>query len=98
MTLAQGWQWENSRPAEVRKQGRSLQHRCFVIQYNARLDSRTFDSGASLQESMGITVKAKKIDALDSRVVRQYATHIEHLRPILQGGPWLVAPDGVDSA
>ncbi|MDE0410889.1 MAG: S8 family peptidase [Gammaproteobacteria bacterium] len=78
------WKWENCLHAEVRKRGSSLQNPCFDIHYNARLEGRNFYPGEKLKYSMVVTVQAKSVADLYNRVVRQYATQVEPIRPILE--------------
>ena len=77
------WKWENCLHAEVRKRGSSLQNPCFYIHYNARLEGRNFAPAERLKYAMIVTVQAKSVLDLYNQVVRQYATRIEPLRPIL---------------
>ena len=78
------WKWENCLHAEVRKRGSSLCNPCFDIHYNARLEGRNFSPDEKLKYAMVITVQAKSVVDLYNQVVRQYATQIEPLRPILE--------------
>ena len=78
------WKWENCLHAEVRKRGNSLQNPCFDIHYNARLEGRNFSPGEKLKYAMVVTVQAKRVPDLYNQIVRQYATQIEPLRPILE--------------
>ena len=60
-----------------------MQNPCFDIHYNARLEGRNFSPAERLKYAMIVTVQAKSILDLYNEVVRQYATQIEPLRPIL---------------
>jgi len=77
------WKWENCLHATRRKRGTSLQNPCFDIHYNARLEGRNFAPSEKLSYAMVITVHAKSIADLYDQVVRQYATRLEPLRPVL---------------
>ena len=78
------WKWENCLHASIRKRGSSLRNPCFDIHYNARLEGRNFSPAENLKYAMVVTVQAKNIGDLYNQVVRQYATQIEPLRPILE--------------
>lgn len=77
------WKWENCLHAMQRKRGTSLQNPCFDIHYNARLEGRNFAPPESLKYAMVVTVHAKGVADLYDQVVRQYATQIEPLRPLV---------------
>lgn len=78
------WKWENCLHAGVRKRGSSLQNPCFDIHYNARLEGRNYSPNERLKYAMIVSVQAKHVADLYNQVVRQYATQIEPLRPILE--------------
>ena len=77
------WKWENCLHAANRKRGSSLRNPCFDIHYNARLEGRNFSPVEKLKYAMVVTVQAKSVVDLYNQVVRQYATQIEPLRPVL---------------
>ena len=78
------WKWENCLHAEKRKRGSSLQNPCFDIHYNARLEGRNFDPEEKLRYAMVVTIHAAGAVDLYNKVVRQYATQLEPLRPVLE--------------
>lgn len=78
------WKWENCLHAVKRKRGSSLINPCFDIHYNARLEGRNFAPPENLSYAMVVSVQAKGVADLYDQVVRQYATQIEPLRPILE--------------
>ena len=78
------WKWENCLHATVRKRGSSLQNPCFDIHYNARLEGRSFSPVEKLKYAMVVSIQAKGTGDLYNQVVREYATQIEPLRPILE--------------
>lgn len=78
------WKWENCLHAEKRKRGSSLSNPCFDIHYNARLEGRNFAPPENLSYAMVVSVHAKGVADLYDQVVRQYATQIEPLRPVLE--------------
>ena len=77
------WKWENCLHAAKRKRGSSLQNPCFDIHYNSRLEGRNFSPAEKLKYAMVVTIQAKSTVDLYNQIVRQYATQIEPLRPIL---------------
>ncbi|EFO33880.1 peptidase S8 and S53, subtilisin, kexin, sedolisin [Roseibium sp. TrichSKD4] len=78
------WKWENCLHAVKRKRGSSLINPCFDIHYNARLEGRNYAPPEKLSYAMVVSVQAKGVADLYDQVVRQYATQIEPLRPILE--------------
>lgn len=78
------WKWENCLHAVKRKRGSSLVNPSFDIHYNARLEGRNFAPPENLSYAMVVSVHAKGVADLYDQVVRQYATRIEPLRPILE--------------
>ena len=78
------WKWENCLHASKRKRGSSLHNPCFDIHYNARLGGRNFAPPENLNYDMVVTVHAKGVADLYNQVVRDYATQIEPLRPIME--------------
>lgn len=78
------WKWENCLHAVKRKRGSSLINPCFDIHYNARLEGRNFAPPENLSYAMVVSVQAKGVADLYDQVVRQYATQIEPLRPVLE--------------
>ncbi len=78
------WKWENCLHAVKRKRGSSLINPCFDIHYNARLEGRNFAPPESLSYAMVVSIHAKGVADLYDQVVRQYATQIEPLRPVLE--------------
>lgn len=78
------WKWENSLHSSVSMRASSLQNPCFDIHYNARMEGRNAAPSQKLPYAMVITVKAKKVTDLYDQIVRDYATIIEPIRPILE--------------
>ncbi len=78
------WKWENCLHASKRKRGSSLHNPCFDIHYNARLEGKNFAPQENLNYAMVVTVHAKGVADLYNQVVRDYATQIEPLRPIME--------------
>lgn len=78
------WKWENCLHATCRKRGHSLKNPCFDIHYNSRLEGRNFTPEDKLNYAMVVSVQAKVVNDLYNQVVRQYATVIEPLKPILE--------------
>ena len=78
------WKWENCLHAVKRKRGSSLINPCFDIHYNARLEGHNSPLTDRLSYAMVVSVQAKGVADLYDQVVRQYATQIEPLRPILE--------------
>jgi len=78
------WKWENCLHSAQKKRGSSLQSPCFDIHYNARLEGRNFAPPENLKYAMVVSVHAKGVTDLYDQVVRQYATQIEPLRPVMQ--------------
>lgn len=78
------WKWENCLHGVKRKRGSSLISPCFDIHYNARLEGRNFAPPEKLSYAMVVSVQANGVADLYDQVVRQYATLIEPLRPVLE--------------
>lgn len=78
------WKWENCLQARRSMQSRSLNNPSFDIHYNARLEGRNFAPPERLPYAMVITVKANRVVDLYDQIVREYATLIEPLRPVLE--------------
>ncbi len=78
------WKWENCLHANVTKRATSLSNPCFDIHYNARIEGRDFSPAEKLRYAMVVTIRAKHVTDLYNQVVRDYATRIEPLRPVLE--------------
>lgn len=78
------WKWENCLNAAKSKLSSSLRNPCFDIHYNSRLEGRNFSPEEKLNYAMVVTVHVRSANDLYDQVVRQYATQIEPLRPILE--------------
>ncbi len=78
------WKWENCLHGAKRKRGSSLVNPCFDIHYNARLEGRNFTPPETLSYAMVVSVHAKGVADLYDQVVRQYATQIQPIRPVLE--------------
>ena len=63
--------------------GSSLLNPVFDIHYNSRLEGRNFVSALKLPYALIVSVRAKGVADLYNQVVRQYATQLEPLRPVL---------------
>lgn len=79
-----GMKWENCLHAKKRKNGKTLYKPCFDIHYNARLESRDFRPNSVLNYALVITIKAKKDVDLYNQIVREYATRLEAIQPVLE--------------
>lgn len=75
--------WENCLSAAKRMRGSSLHNPVFDIHYNSRIEGRNFASAPNLPYALVVSVRAKGVADLYDQVVRQYATQLEPLRPIL---------------
>lgn len=75
--------WENCLYASKRLRGSSLLNPVFDIHYNSRIEGRNFAGAPNLPYALVVSVQAKGIADLYDQVVRQYATQLEPLRPIL---------------
>ncbi len=78
------WKWETCLHGSNRKRGSSLRNPCFDIHYNARLEGRNFTPEDKLDYAMVVTVRASGVTDLYDQIVRQYAAHLEPLRPIAE--------------
>ena len=75
--------WENCLHSSKRMRGSSLLNPVFDIHYNSRLEGRNFASAPNLPYALIVSVRAKGVADLYNQVVRQYATQLEPLRPVL---------------
>lgn len=77
--------WENCLHAKKNKYGKSLRKPCFDIHYNSRLEGRDYRPNDSLAYALVVTVTTKDENIkLYDQVVREYATQLEALRPVLE--------------
>lgn len=78
------WKWENSLHSSVSMRASSLKNPCFDIHYNARMEGRNAAPSEKLPYAMVITVRAKKVTDLYDQIIREYATVLEPIRPVLE--------------
>jgi hypothetical protein len=78
------WKWENCLHSSINMRGSSLKNPCFDIHYNARIEGQNFAPDEKLPYALVVTVQAKSIKDLYDQIVRNYATRIEPLKPIIE--------------
>ena len=78
------WKWENCLHSEIKMRATGLQNPCFDIHYNSRMEGRNGSPDQKLPYAMVITLRAKKVADLYNQIVRDYATVIEPIRPVLE--------------
>jgi hypothetical protein len=78
-----GVQWENVQHGCKRLMAKSLSNPCFDIHYNSRLEGRSFEPEDELQYALVVTLRARKVSDLYDRVIRQYGTILEAMRPVI---------------
>lgn len=78
------WKWENCLHASKRKRGSSLRNPCFDIHYNSRSEGHDSNHDRKLSYALVVTVQAKNISNLYDQILREYATRLEQLIPVLE--------------
>ena len=76
--------WENCLHSSKKMIGTSLQNPCFDIHYNARTEGHNFVHDQKLTYALVVSIYAESIADLYNRIVNEYATLLEPLRPILE--------------
>ena len=77
------WKWENCLHASKSMRWSSLRKPVFDIHYIARAESKTSTSAGTLPYALVVSIKAERHVDLYNHIVREYATRLEQLRPVL---------------
>jgi hypothetical protein len=77
------WKWENCLHGECNFRPTSLNGPVFDIHYNARQEGRNARSSHEIEYVLVITVSAPKVADFYNQVVREYATVLEALQPVI---------------
>lgn len=78
------WKWENCLHGENSYRGRTLEEPAFDIHYNARLEGQDNSKKQELKYALIISVKARRVADLYSRIVRRYRGTLEALLPVIE--------------
>jgi hypothetical protein len=78
------WKWENCLHGENSYRGRTLEEPAFDIHYNARFEGHDNSKKQELKYALIISVKARRVSDLYSRIVRRYRGTLEALLPVIE--------------